>query len=710
LIEERKSTSSRRNRAVAAVLMSVLLAVLGAAVVTEAKPKNMGMGGGEPALASQFDTRTLASGFEKSISFDFLPSGRILVAEKGGRLYLVDSGDKTLLLDISSQIVTDRERGLEGIEVASDFATSHRVYLLYGYKANPLRPTGPQALRLSYITLNPNDTLANPASPLTVILGKDATGPCPPISNRRDCPASIGATHQGGTVLSAPDGSLFVGFGDSNLPDSPGPQVFRTYNPASTAGKILHIDANGNGLRGHPFCRKNKDLTDTCTKIYAEGFRNPFRFTLTPAGDPIVADVGWNEREEVDLVKKGKNYGWPCMEGTVRTPFYRDQRRCQALYKKNRFSKPIYDYANNVKEGGAAAIMGPHYASGAYPGSVNNTFFFGDYASRFIKEARLSRKKGTFRGIRTVATDVFPVQFRLSPSTGNVTYLDFINGTVNELVFSPVNKGPKAQLNASPTSGAAPLVVGFSSAGTSDPNGDPLTYDWDFGDGGPHSSLANPTHAYPAGTYTAKLKVTDSQGASDTKAIKIYSGNSAPTASIIAPTGNTLYRDGQPVTMQAVGNDAEDGPLPPGAFSWDVLLQHKRHKHTLGSVTGNPAPFHAVTDHDADSFYEITLTVTDSDGLSVTLPTIVVRPQTVKLMLESDVPGVRLSYGGRPISPPKRLTAAVGFHANLTAPARVSRGGRSFRFTGWSQGGSRVQIFDVPDKKTTLRAEYKPVR
>jgi len=698
----------RTKLAVIAALAFVLVAGLTAGAL-DAKPKKKGKKKNVPELASQFDVRPLAKGFEKPISFDFLPNGKILVAQKGGQLFVVDSsGDAQLLLDISSNIVTDRERGLEGIEVASDFATSRRVYLLYGFKANALRPTGPQALRLTYITLNGNDTVANPVAPETVILGKDAIGSCPPITNRRDCPASIDATHQGGTVLSAPDGTLFVGFGDSNLPDSPGGQVFRTFNPASTAGKLLHIDANGRGLPGHPFCKKNRDLTDTCTKVYARGFRNPFRFTLTPGGDPIVADVGWNEREEIDLVKKGGNYGWPCMEGDVKTPFYRDQRRCQGLYrKKGRFKAPIYSYPNNVKEGGAAAIMGPHYADGAYPDSVNNTFFFGDYASRFIKEARLSRKKGTFRGIRTVATDVFPVQFNLAPS-GNVAFVDFVSGNVNELVFSPINKGPHATIFAGPTSGPTGLNVGFTAAASTDPNGDPLSFDWDFGDGSPHASSAATNHVYAVdGTYTVRLTVSDGKGGIDKATVKIYAGNTAPFATVTTPAEGALYRDGQPVVLQASGSDAEDGALPPGAFTWDVILDHKRHKHTLGSLSGNPAQFQAVTDHDADSLYLITPTVTDSGGLSTELPIITIRPETVKVKIESDIPGVTLTYGGRPVKAPRTVKAAVGFHANLSAPAIVRRGGRTFRFRGWSQGGARVQIFDVPAKNTTIEAEYK---
>jgi glucose/arabinose dehydrogenase len=297
-------------------------------------------------LPKSFDIITLASAFVKPTSVDFLPDGTMLVTQKGGRLFEVPpNGRKRLLLDITDHVANERERGLGTIEVAHDFATSHRVYLGYTYRVNPANPEGPQAMRVSYITLNPDDTLANPASPETLVLGKDAQGPCPPVSNNRDCPPSIASTHQGGTVISDKDGSLWVAWGESNLPENPGKQVFRTYNPASTSGKLLHIDDHGNGLRSHPFCPKDKNLTHTCTKIFARGFRNPFRFSLGKDGKPLVSDVGWNTEEEVDAVRKGGNYGWPCYEGDSETPFYRDMARCKRLYGRAAaagIEKPIY--------------------------------------------------------------------------------------------------------------------------------------------------------------------------------------------------------------------------------------------------------------------------------------------------------------------------------------------------------------------------------
>src|SRR5207344_2483263 len=86
---------------------------------------------------------------------------------------------------------------------------------------------------------------------------------------------------------------------------------------------------------------------------------------------------------------------------------------------------------------------------------------------------------------------------------------------------------PVANANAAPLSGPAPLTVAFSSAGSSDADGDPLTFSWAFGDGGSQVA-ANPTHTYvTAGTYTAQLTVSDGRGGVDVKSLTITAGNAA---------------------------------------------------------------------------------------------------------------------------------------------------------------------------------------
>jgi glucose/arabinose dehydrogenase len=660
------------------------------------------------ALAKKFDIVTLASGFVKPTSVDFLPDGTMLVSQKGGRLFSVAAGGrKRELLNLSEQVANERERGLGTVEVAHDFETSRRVYLSYTYRVNPAKPDGPQAMRVSYITLNPDGTLANPASPETLVLGKDATGPCPPVSNKRDCPPSIASTHQGGTVISDTDGSLWVAWGESNLPENPGEQVFRTFNPASTSGKLLHVDSQGNGLRGHPFCRKDKNLTHTCTKVFARGFRNPFRFTLDGHDDPLVADVGWNTQEEIDAVHKGDNYGWPCYEGDTKTPFYRDMARCKQLYKRTvqeRIEPPVYSYKNPTVGAGAAVIVGPQYPGGLYPKSFNGSFFYGDYALGFI--GLLRKGKGKVK-VSRIIDGVTPVNFKLGPN-GDLVFVDYQRGAIRELVFSPANKAPQPQIAASPSSGKAPLGVQFSPAGTIDPDGDPITYAWDFGDGG-SSVGAAPAHTYTSnGSYTARLTASDGRGGTATATTVVTVGNTAPSAAILAPTAATLWRAGQPVALQARGTDPESGALGSAAFEWDVTLVHKDHEHPLGEFTGASTQFTTVRDHDADSHYEVTLTVTDGQGLATTLPPVSVNPETVKLAIRSKPKGVKLSYGGRGVKAPLTVDAAIGFLANLSAPEQVTIKGRLYHFTGWSQRGKRVQIFPIPDRDAKVRAIYKP--
>ncbi len=668
------------------------------------KAKKKGGGNGDE---KQFDLVTLAEGFKKPTSVDWTPEGQMLVSEKRGRIFSVQpGGDKRILLDLSDHVNNILERGLQTVEVASDFESNRRVYLLYSYEANKANPTGPQAMRVSYITLNSDGTVANRNSPETLVLGRDADGPCPPVTNNTDCPASVGPTHQGGGLFSDSDGTLWVSLGDSNVPSQPGPAAFRTFNPASTAGKLLHIDANGNGLEDHPFCKKNDDLTDTCTKVYARGFRNPFRVVLGPRGDPVISDVGWNSREEIDFVQKGRNYGWPCFEGRVKTPFYSDTGRCAAFYRGKPTAMPAYDYRNPMPGTGAGAsvMVGPPYPGGAYPDDFEGGFFFADYAQGFIK-LLLKTKKGV--RLRPVITGVTPVGFSYAPN-GNLTFVDFRAKAIRELVFAPGNKAPRAQISAVPTSGPVPLPVTFTSANSTDADNDPIGLIWDFGDG-TSSNEVSPTHTYTAsGVYKVKLTANDGLGGTSMATTTITVGNSAPVVTVLSPTPATVARGDEPVQLLATATDAEEGLLPDSAFNWDVTLVHKAHEHPIGEFIGGSVLFPAQSDHDADSFYEVVLTVTDSKGLVTETPKMEIRPQVVPLKIASEPKGIKLSYGGRTIAAPKEVESAVGYRATLSAPATATIGGRQFRFAGWSQKGKRVQVYEIPAEESAVKAKYVP--
>ncbi|MBL8447931.1 MAG: PKD domain-containing protein [Zoogloeaceae bacterium] len=117
---------------------------------------------------------------------------------------------------------------------------------------------------------------------------------------------------------------------------------------------------------------------------------------------------------------------------------------------------------------------------------------------------------------------------------------------------SGTGQPPIASASGSPTTGIAPLAVNFSSAGSSDPDGGSLSYDWDFGDGSAHSTVANPAHVYSStGNFTAILRVTDPTGRSGTAQVPVTV--TAPTVSAhISSIGMSLVAKSRSYQAKAI--------------------------------------------------------------------------------------------------------------------------------------------------------------
>jgi glucose/arabinose dehydrogenase len=150
--------------------------------------------------------------------------------------------------------------------------------------------------------------------------------------------------HDGGDLAFGPDGMLYISMGDGGGADDRDGQDFvkatgslpAVFEPidghgldgngqklTNPLGKILRIDVNrrtsANGQYGvpadNPFVGRGGGVLG---EIWAYGFRNPFRMSFdTHAGTLFVGDVGQNDIEEVDIVVRGGNYGWPIKEGTM---------------------------------------------------------------------------------------------------------------------------------------------------------------------------------------------------------------------------------------------------------------------------------------------------------------------------------------------------------------------------------------------------------
>ena len=211
---------------------------------------------------------------------------------------------------------------------------------------------------------------------------------------------------------------------------------------------------------------------------------------------------------------------------------------------------------------------------------------------------------------------------------------------LRRILYSPNNSPPLAVASASPPSGEAPLTVQFRGSDSTDPDGDPLVYEWDFDDGSAGSTEADPSHTYvSAGSYTARLTVDDGLGRnpSTTVAVTVGAGNAPPQPTITQPSNGSTYRDGQVVQLAGTATDPEHGQLPNSALSWQVLLHHVTHLHDLGTFSGSSASFVPTDDHDADSYYEIRFSATDSRG-QVATTTVAIHPEVVALRLRAPGP------------------------------------------------------------------------
>ena len=672
-----------------------------------------------PALADAvtyptgFEERAVVEGLTAPTGMAWTPDGRLFVIEKEGRLKVVAPGGNSAVpvYDLSNEVNSYWDRGLLGIAVDSSYATNNHVYLLYTRERQPLTPDdeGQMVSRLERFTINSSNQVVG----RTTILGSH-DGPCPAPSNTVDCIPSEGFSHSIGSVRSAPDGTLWVGSGDASSFNFVDELALRTYDTQSMASKIMHIDRNGNGLPGHPFCPANNVLTQVCTKIWAGGFRNPFRFKLRPGGGLTVGDVGWGTTEEIDFVPTapgggGRLYGWPCYEGAAPTGGYRDLDECDPEYLKEGTAQahlgPAHTYPH-VPGVGGSVLGGPTY-SGPYPQDYQGDIFFGDYAQGFIKKLDVSGP-----GQPTVQNFAsggwVGVDLELTPA-GELAYAAYGDGTagtgsIRRIVYTPGNASPIARIATNQTSGPAPLTVNFNGQSSSDPNSDPLIYEWNFGDGTPVSTQPAPAHTYAnAGTYTARLTVRDGRSGSGTATVQISAGNTPPLPQV---TGDTTYRGGESFQLSGSATDQQQGTIPASGLSWDVKVVHADHIHSLGTFPGrSQLTLGAITDHDADAHYEVTMTATDAGGLTAAA-TVELDPETTTVRLESSPSGAAVSYGGRQYTAPQELETAIGYRTTISASTPIELGGAIFDFTGWSNGGARVQNFAVPEDGAELTASY----
>ncbi len=380
-VRPRRSVSSRLPAVVVGVAALVMLATVTFAAIEK----------GEVTLKLEMVAAGLTGPEHLTHAGD--GSGRLFIVDQAGLIRIVKNGVllATPFLDLRDRIPALNpgfdERGLLGLAFHPDYVHNGRFFVRHsapraGVAGEPCFGTSrgchEEILAEFGVTANPD--IANPAGRILFRVDK-------PQFN-----------HNAGTVAFGPDGYLYFSLGDgggahdglADNPPSHGP-FGNGQNIHTPLGKMLRIDVDAQPAAplqyaipaDNPFVGR-----DGLDEIYAYGLRNPFRFAFDDApdgdGSLILADVGQNLFEEVDLIEKGGNYGWVIREGAhcfdpfnPRTP----PEVCSSTGPLGEpFIEPIADYSH--ADGGISVIGGYVYRGARSPGLAGK-YLFGDFSNAF---------------------------------------------------------------------------------------------------------------------------------------------------------------------------------------------------------------------------------------------------------------------------------------------------------------------------------------
>ena len=718
-----------------------------------------------------FSEQTVFSGLTNPTAIRFSSDGRVFVAEKSGLIKVFDSLADTqpdVFADLRTQVHNFWDRGLLGLALDPEFPADPYVYVLYTHDAaiGGVAPRWGTAGATSDGCPSPPGATADGCvvsgrlSRLTAA-GNSMTG-TEQVLIEDWCQQY--PSHSVGSLDFGPDGALyvsggdgasfnFVDYGQDGSPlnpcgDPPGgvgaaltpptaeggalrSQDLRTAgDPTSLDGALLRVDpATGAALPDNP---APTSADPNARRIVAYGMRNPFRFAVRPGtGEVWIGDVGWNTWEEINRIQSPTagvtNLGWPCYEGAGRQAGYDSANLsiCENLYPAGAgaVQAPLFawNHGSLVVPGetcpsGSSSAAGIAFAppnGGSYPDEYDGALFFADY-SRDCIWAMLPGANGLPdpARIRTFAAGAAnPVGLQIGP-TGDLFYPDFDGGTIRRVTFTSANQPPTAVATGSPTTGPAPLTVAFDGSGSSDPDAaDTLGYDWDLdGDGAYDDSTAvAPTHTYTSqGTYTASLRVTDSNGASATAAVTINVGNTPPNATIAAPAAGTTWKVGDLIQFAGGATDAQDGPVPASGLSWSLILNHcpsNCHTHPLQSFEGVAGGSFTTPDHEYPAYLELRLTATDSGGLTDT-ESLRLDPKTVSITLNSSPGGFALALNGSQPPTPFTRTVIQGSRNTISAPSPQTKAKKSWLFKSWSDRGAQTHDV-IANSSATYVATFK---
>ena len=619
--------------------------------------------GADERVTANFVTTPYVTGLSNATAMQFAPDGRLFICQQTGELRVFKNGTLLPTPFVSLGVDPSGERGLLGVAFDPDFTTNHFVYLYYTTATSPVHN------RVSRFTAN-GDVAA--AGSEVVILDLN----------------NLSATnHNGGALHFGPDRKLYVAVGENA-------EANNSQTLGNLLGKILRLNADGSIPSDNPFFTS---ASGNNRAIWALGLRNPFTFAFQPGtGRMFINDVGQNTWEEINDGFAGSNYGWPNTEGPTSNPSFRG---------------PIYAYQHGSGNPTGCAITGGAFYNPAtvqFPAEYIGDYFFADYCGNWVWNTDpISGAASQF------ATGIAnPVDLKVTDD-GSLFYLARGQGAVYR-VQNTANQAPVItdQPDSLTVSVGSPASFSVTASGAAT-----LTYQWQR-NGTNISGATSSTYTLGAAQLADdgarfRCRVSNSLGtATSSEAVLAVTPGTIPTASITQPLAGTLYTAGDTIAYAGTGTDAQDGTLPPSAFTWRVDFHHDTHTHpfvpaTTGATSGSFI-IPTLGETAANVWYRIHLTVTDSGGLTHSVFRDVT-PRTANVTLQTSPPGLQLLLDGQPRTAPTTFTGVAGIVRSLEAVSPQTVGGTFYEFVSWSDGGARAHNVSTPAANTTYTATYRAV-
>ncbi|MEU5563324.1 ricin-type beta-trefoil lectin domain protein [Micromonospora musae] len=655
-----------RPRLVAAVVLATLASLLPSLVtVTTAAPPAAAAPPPSQQFEKVKLDGGLSMG--EPIELAVLPDGKVLYINRGtssggGQVRLYNPATRSTTVALTLQLDARFEDGLIGITLHPRFAANRWVYLFYSPVATPLvNRISRFTFNQSTLVLDPVSERTLIEWPTERRLCCHSAGSMTWDSNENLYFAVGDNTNSGG------DSAGMAPIDERTSRDPQYDAQRTSGNTNDLRGKINRVHPEESGTytipSGNLFA---PGTTGSRPEIYVMGVRNPYRIWVDrknnntlywgevgPDAGVTIPNRGPAAYDEWNRATSAGNYGWPYCGGP--NVAYNDwdfaANGPRGWFPCGGSSGPVNNSPRNTglqqlpptrgalvweQHGGSRewpALDNPggcgspnhaevyHYdpnltSEVKWPQYYDNKLIITEYCRNWIKEVQFDNgnpRTGNPTVIEPVLAGmsfVHPIDMEFGPD-GSLYLLEYGNGYFSgdaaaglyKINYVAGGRSPTAVASATPDNGLSPLTVSFSSAGSSDPDGDRLTYAWDFdSNGSVDSTAANPTYTYGSnGDKRARLTVSDGTGRSGTTQVAVVVGNNRPTVTLNGLPDGGLFSWDENLAATATAGDPQDGTVPCADVVIRAALGHQEHAHEEGQGTGcgftvNTGPVHAGPD------------------------------------------------------------------------------------------------------------------